>query len=507
MSAVVIGTGGATLEGLGSVRAGASIELSGEALDAMRLARLEVERSLAGDCPVYGINTGFGRLAGTVIGTEQLSELQRNLILSHACGTGAMLPRDVVRAVVYLRAASLARGYSGVEPSTVQALLALLRTDLVPEVPSQGSLGASGDLAPLAHLCLPLLGEGMCSEPGGGRVPGRAALAAAGLEPVRLGAKEGLALINGTPVMTAIACFALLDAADLADAADCAAALTMEALLSTRTAFEEELIRLRPHPGALETASNIRLLTAGSEIIESHVGCPRVQDAYSIRCIPQVHGACRDALRYVKGTLEIELASVTDNPLLTGSGIHSGGNFHGEPVALAADHLALAAAEFAGISERRCERLLNPDLSGLPAFLSPEPGLNSGYMIAQYTAAALVSENKVLAHPASIDSIPVSGAQEDHVSMGTTAARQALDVVRNSRRVIATELVCAAQAHEFLDRGRRAPGTEAVWMLVRSVAPRLNGDRQFGGDITGVEELISDGAFGRLLRDLAEARR
>jgi histidine ammonia-lyase len=506
MKQISIGTGGASLSSVGEIRAGAGAVLSEEARAAIRTGRAAVDRHLGDSRPIYGINTGFGRLAGTVIGASELSQLQRNLLLSHACGTGRPLSKEMTRVTIYLRAASLSRGRSGIREETVDALLAFLNGPLVPVVPEKGSLGASGDLAPLAHLCLPLIGEGRCVDGSGREIGGAEALRLLGLEPLELGPKEGLALINGTPVMTAISACALCDALLLGDAADCAAALSLEALLGTRAAFETGLLDLRPHPGALTSARNIRALTAGSEIIRSHADCPRVQDAYSVRCIPQVHGASRDAMAYVRGVIEIELVSVTDNPLLAPDGeFISGGNFHGQPVALASDHLGLAAAELASISERRIERLLNPDLSGLPAFLAADPGLHSGLMIAQYTAASLVSENKVLVHPASADSIPVSGAQEDHVSMGTTAARQAAEIVGNCRRVIATELLCAAQAHEFLDRGRRGQGTEEVWRLVRSVAPRLGPDRQFSADIDGLERLISEGAFSDLLAQASKS--
>lgn len=508
MEKVVIGTEGATLDGAELIRAGAGAVLSAEAREAVSAGRRAVEARLRDKRPIYGINTGFGRLAATVVGPEDLSRLQRNLLLSHACGTGRALPRDVTRVVSYLRASSLARGFSGISPETMDALMAFLNGPLVPVVPCQGSLGASGDLAPLAHLCLPLLGEGVCSYEDGSTIGGTEALRVLGIEPVELGPKEGLALINGTPVMTAVAACALADARRVADAADCAAALSLEALLGTRAALDPDLIGLRPHPGAVESASNIRLLTDGSEIVCSHAGCPRVQDAYSIRCTPQVHGASRDAFAYVRRVLETEAASVTDNPLMTSDGAFvSGGNFHGQPVALAADHLGLAAAELGSISERRTERLLNPDLSGLPAFLATTPGLDSGFMIAQYTSAALVSENKVLVHPASADSIPVSGSQEDHVSMGTTAARQAAEIVGNVRRVVATELVCAAQAHEYLSRGSRGRGTEMVWRLVRSAVPPLEGDRQFAGDIDKLERLIEADGFGGILTQLREGGR
>lgn len=499
---VTIGTEGTCLEEVSAVRRGAAVRLGAAARAAMEAGRKRVEELLLEARPVYGINTGFGRLAATVISADDLSPLQVNLLRSHACGTGRPLPRDVVRVTLFLRASSLGRGRSGIRPETVEMLLAFVNGDILPIIPSKGSLGASGDLAPLAHMCLPLMGEGRCTA-GGETIGGGEALARLGLEPLRPAAKEGLALINGTPVMTAIASCALLDARNILSAADAAAAVTLEALLGTGAAFNEELLSLRPHPGAVETGANLRRMTEGSEIILSHRDCPRVQDSYSLRCTPQVHGATRDAMRYVGETLSTELSSATDNPLMLEDGSFlSGGNFHGQPVALASDHLALAVAELGSISERRMERLLNPDLSGLPPFLSPEPGLNSGLMIAQYTAASLVSENKVLVHPASSDSISVSGAQEDHVSMGTTAARQAAEVAANVRRVVATELYCGFQAHRFVGRGRPGRGTVKALEMISSVAEPLDGDREFGPDIDSVEELIASGAFTGLLETL-----
>ena len=501
---ITIGTGGAAMEQVIAVAAGAGAELSEDSRMAVRKAREQTEATVGGECPVYGVNTGFGRLAGTVVDSRDLDLLQRNLLLSHACGTGPLFDRPTTRVMMFLRAASLARGRSGIREETLDLLLGLLNSDYHPAVPCKGSLGASGDLAPLAHLCLPLIGEGFCIGPGG-MVPGRKALEELQLQPVVLGAKEGLALINGTQAMTAVASLALIESEHLANAADAAAAMSLEVLLGTTAPFEDELIGLRPHPGAVESAANLRALVAGSEILTSHVACDKVQDAYSLRCVPQVHGASRDALSYIRGVIETELASVTDNPLLLSDGTFvSGGNFHGQPVAFASDHMKLAAAELADISERRIERLLNPDLSGLPAFLTPSPGTNSGLMITQYTAASLVSENKVLAHPASVDSIPVSGSQEDHVSMGTTSARQALEVVRNSSYVVATELVCASQAVEFIHRGKQGSGTSAVYMRIREAVKPIEGDRQFGDDIEKVAGLIREGIFSEIL---AEVRR
>lgn len=504
MNAVVIGIEGTNLEQVRAVAGGACAVLSDEAREAVRNARLLTEKVAVGGKPVYGVNTGFGRLAGSIVSGGNLDTLQKNLLLSHACGTGPLCSRTVTRVMMFLRIASLARGRSGVREETLDRMLSFLNSGIYPAVPSRGSLGASGDLAPLAHLSLPLIGAGACVDDGE-LISGSEALKRLGLSPLVLGAKEGLALINGTQTMTAFASLAWIEACRLADAADTAAAMSLEVLLGTVLPFSDELVGLRPHPGAVETAGNLMALVDGSEILVSHRACSKVQDAYSLRCVPQVHGASRDALRYIGRVLAVELSSVTDNPLLMLDGSFvSGGNFHGQPVALAADHLALAAAELADISERRTERLLNPDLSGLPAFLSPDPGLNSGYMIAQYTAASLVSENKVLAHPACVDSIPVSGSQEDHVSMGTTAALKAMSIVENSVHVLATELVCAAQAAEFIDRGRHGRGTAMAYRLIRDRVAPLEQDREFGSDIDSVADMIYSGTFSDLLESLKQ---
>lgn len=502
MNRIIIGSRGTSLEQVSEVAGGAGASLSDEARAAVRESRRITDEIAESGKPVYGVNTGFGRLANTIVSRDNLDTLQRNLLLSHACGTGPLCSRGLTRVMMFLRIASLARGRSGIRERTLDQMLAILNSEIYPAVPLKGSLGASGDLAPLAHLSLPLIGRGECVS-NGEIISGEEALEELGLVPVVLGAKEGLALINGTQTMTALTAMAYIQALRLADAADTAAAMSLEVLLGTTRPFNEELTGLRPHPGAVETASNLRKLVMDSEILVSHKACDKVQDAYSLRCVPQVHGASRDALRYIGSVLSVELASVTDNPLLMRDGTYvSGGNFHGQPVALAADHLAVAAAELADISERRTERLLNPDLSGLPAFLSPDPGLNSGFMIAQYTAASLVSENKVLAHPASVDSIPVSGSQEDHVSMGTTAAYQALSIVDNAVYVLATELVCAAQAAEFLKRGKHGRGTGQVYRAIREKVEPLDEDRQFRGDIETVADMICAGTFSGILRSL-----
>ncbi len=495
-SKIVIDNMGTSLEQVSRILDGAEFQLGPEAGEAIARSREKIDSLLDSGKPIYGVNTGFGRLASTIVPHNELSLLQRNLLLSHACGTGVPFPREIVRVMMFLRVVSLARGRSGIRHETVQALVKLANSGYIPVVPSQGSLGASGDLAPLAHMCLPILGEGECMDEDGMILHGSEVLEELSMEPVELQAKEGLALINGTQVMTAVMCSALLKAMNLMEAADAAAAITLEGLLGTDAALDPELIGLRPHPGAALSAEKIRTHLEGSEIVHSHPSCGKVQDAYSLRCTPQVHGASRDAMDYISKVVERELMAVTDNPLLMEDGrAVSGGNFHGQPVALAADHLKIAVSELANISERRTERLLNPDLSGLPAFLSSSPGTNSGLMIAQYTAASLVSENKVLAHPASVDSISVSGAQEDHVSMGTTAARQALEIVKNSCHVVAVELASAVQAHRFLDRGKMGKGTARTFETVSTVFPPLDCDRHFAGDMESIALLVEEGVI------------
>jgi len=425
---------------------------------------------------VYGITTGFGDLATVAIPPEDCGTLQRNLILSHSCGLGEPLSEELVRAVMLLRVNTLARGHSGISPATLSLLTDFLNHGIHPVVPEQGSLGASGDLCQLSHLALPLIGLGEVFYRGR-RVPSAEALREAGLAPVTLLPKEGLALNNGTTVMIAVASLALHDAAALLKNADIAGALSLEALHGVPYAFDPRTHDLRPHTGQRVTAGNIRRLIEGSLILERHKG-QRVQDAYSLRCIPQVHGAVRDALAYVREKIEIEINSVTDNPIIFPDDDEaiSGGNFHGEPIALAMDFFGIAAAELASISERRTARLVDAKLSGLPPFLVAECGLNSGFMIPHYTAAAIVSENKVLAHPSSVDSIPTSAGQEDHVSMGGYAARKALQILTNARRVIGIELLCAAQGLEFSLPDKPGAGTEAAYTAIRNRVPFLKKD-------------------------------
>jgi histidine ammonia-lyase len=444
----------------------------------------------------YGVNTGFGRFVSQTIPPEQAEELQLRLLRSHACGVGEPYPDDVVRAAMLLRANALAKGNSGARIETVELLLECLNRGVLPHVPARGSVGASGDLAPLAHLALPLVGEGEATV--GDRLLGGAeALAACGLTPIRLAAKEGLSLINGTQFMTAMAALALVRARRLARVADVACAMSVEALQATPTSFHPAIHAARPLPGQIQSATALRALLAGSAIVESHRWCDKVQDAYSLRCAPQVHGASRDLLDHVERTVAIELNSATDNPLvlLEEELIVSNGNFHGQPIAMGLDCLAIACAELANISERRTERLVNPSLSdGLPPFLvAREEGLNSGFMIPQYVAAALVSENKALCHPGSVDSIPTSAGQEDHVSMGNGAGLKALQVVANAERVLAIELLAGAQAVEFLAPLEPGMGVRAGRSFVRTLSDRVREDRSLSADIERVAEAIRDG--------------
>ncbi len=469
--------------------------LADSAIERMRRSRGLLEE-LRGE-HTYGVNTGFGRFVSESIPDDRAEELQLRLLRSHACGVGEAYPDDVVRGAMLLRANTIAKGYSGARVDTVELLLAVLRSGVVPHVPARGSVGASGDLAPLAHLALPLVGEGEAYV-GGKRLPGGEALAAVGLTPVTLKAKEGLSLINGTQFMCTMAALALVRARRLARAADVACAISLEALQGSLTSFHPAIHAARPHPGQVSAAANVRLLLQGSAILESHRWCDKVQDAYSLRCAAQVHGASRDLLDYVARTVEVELNAATDNPLvlLGEREIVSNGNFHGQPVAFALDALAIAAAELANISERRVERMVNPSLSdGLPAFLTREGGINSGMMILQYVSAALVSENKVLAHPASVDSIPTSAAQEDHVSMGNAAGLKALQVVANAERSLAIELICGAQAVEFLAPLEPGRGVAAARAHVRTLSERLREDRSLAADIERVAAAVRDGSL------------
>jgi histidine ammonia-lyase len=482
---------------------GAPAELTDEARARMSAAREVVERSADESHHVYGVNTGFGRFVSRSIPPELASELQLRLLRSHACGVGEPYPDEIVRAAMLLRANTLAKGYSGARVEVVELLLGCVRAGLLPYVPSRGSVGASGDLAPLAHLALPLVGEGR-ARVNGGWLSGAEALTAAGLEPLTLEAKEGLSLVNGTQFMASFGALGLVRARRLATAADVACALTLEALQGSRAAFVPEVHRLRPLPGQRDSAANVLRLVEGSAIMEGHRWCDKVQDAYSLRCAPQVHGAARDLLAYVEGTVAVELNAATDNPLVLVEEdmVVSNGNFHGQPLAFALDALAIATAELANIAERRIERLVNPSLSnGLPAFLTPDGGLNSGFMIPQYVAASLVSENKVLCHPASIDSIPTSAGQEDHVSMGNAAGLQAWQVLANAERALAIELLAGAQAVELLAPLAPGAGAAAARAYVRSLSPRVRDDRPLAGDIEAVAAAIRSGALTAAVED------
>ncbi|WP_437731274.1 histidine ammonia-lyase [Sorangium sp. So ce1335] len=492
-------------------RRGRPVAICAEARERAAASRRAIDAiAAAGDAApaVYGINTGFGALAETRIADHEIRALQRNLVRSHACGVGPDLGDAEVRAMIVLRAQVIALGHSGVRTEVLDLLAELLNRGVCPRIPAQGSVGASGDLAPLAHLALTLIGEGEARFEGQ-LMPSAVALGKAGLAPIELAAKEGLALINGTQYMTALGALALRDAAALCTAADVAGAVSLEALMGSKRPFDERLMRVRPHPGQATTAGNLRALLAGSEIMQSHADCPRVQDAYSLRCMPQVHGATRDAIAWAAEVLTREVNSVTDNPTVFlgtggegggggegGAELISGGNFHGQPVALALDLAAMAAAELANISERRVEQLVNPALStGLTPFLAPRSGLHSGFMIAQVASASLVSENKVLCHPASVDSIPSSAGREDHVSMGSISARKLAQVIENVRSSLAIELITAAQGVDQRRPLRPSAGVAAAHAAVRRVVPELAEDRPLYRDIAAAAELIRAGAL------------
>src|SRR2546421_2188833 len=476
----------------------APAELSDSSRERMRAARDLVERTAHGAREhTYGVNTGFGRFVSRSIPEELTEELQVRLLRSHACGVGEPYPDEIVRAAMLLRANALAKGFSGSRVQTVELLVKCLNRGVLPHVPSRGSVGASGDLAPLAHLALPLIGEGEAWFEGE-RLPGNEALAAAGLAPVRLEAKEGLSLVNGTQFMAAYGALGLTRAVRAAKAADIACAVSLEALQGSRTSFLPQIQAVRPLRGQADSADNVLRLLEDSAINEAHRWCDKVQDAYSLRCAPQVHGASRDLLDYVDYTVTTELNAATDNPLVLVEDelLVSNGNFHGQPLAFALDALAMAVCELADISERRIERLVNPSLSeGLPAFLTGDGGLNSGFMIPQYVAASLVSENKVLSHPAGVDSIPTSAGQEDHVPMGNTAGLKAWQVLANAERVLAIELLAGVQGVEFLAPLQPGVGVRAAREVVRSLSPRLRDDRQLSGDIEMVAQVVREGAL------------
>ena len=486
-----------------AARGDAQIEISEDARIRVRAARRLVDRIADSGVPTYGINTGFGTLAEISIARPDLRRLQRNLILSHAAGVGAPLPLEEVRALMLLRANVLAGGFSGIREVTLDLLIAMLEKEVIPVIPEKGSVGASGDLAPLAHLALVLIGEGEAFYRGT-RMAGRAALERAGLKPVVLEAKEGLALVNGTQAMQALGGLALLGAEQVARISDIACAMTVEGLLGSHRPFMAAIHRVRGHQGQMLVAKELRALLAKSDINASHQddSCERVQDPYSLRCSPQVHGAARDALSFIRRTLSIEANAATDNPLVFAEGhgqpdvvgelIVSGGNFHGQPISQALDLLAIACTQLQTISERRVEQLVNPSLSGLPPFLAKNSGLNSGFMIAQVTAAALAAESKVLSHPACVDTIPSSASREDHVSMGMTAALKARTVVENAKSGLAIELLVAAQALDFRKPLVAGLGARAALEAIRALVPHMDEDRELHKDIAAVRAALPE---------------
>jgi len=490
-------------------REGERVSLGAEARARMAASRAVVERAVRDGRVVYGVTTGFGELKDRRIDPEQVRALQLNLLRSHSAGVGRYAPRDVVRAMTVLRAASLARGHSGCRPEIVEGLLALLEHDITPVVPLQGSVGASGDLAPLAHLASALVGEGeawlgLGIKPDSGRMPASLALRGAGLQPLTLEAKEGLALVNGTQFSTALALLAAADARSVWEASVAAAALSTEVLLGSFAPAREEVQRLRPYAGALETARRLRAYSEDSALVASHQNCGRVQDAYSLRCAPQVLGASWDALVHAESQLAIEIESVSDNPVVfpANDEVVSAGLFHAQPVGMVADYLKIAVAEVASLSERRIDRLLDARVSELPAVLAADPGLQSGYMLAQYTAAALVSENKVLCHPATVDSIPTGAGIEDHVSMAPIAGRHLRQVVENAARVIALELLCACRGLEFRRPLTAGLGSERVYGAVRRLSPAPEGDRPLSEPCETIARWVMSRAPVRLAEEV-----
>jgi histidine ammonia-lyase len=485
-----------TLEQTAAVANGAAVQLAAAARPRIEQARRFVEQVVASGEVVYGINTGFGKLADVSIPSDKLRELQINLVRSHCCGVGDPLDERVVRAMILQRANVLAKGFSGCRLEVIETLIAMLNAGVHPVIPSRGSVGASGDLAPLAHLAIVAIGEGDARYQGE-QMSGGEAMRRARVAPLVLEAKEGLALLNGTQAMSSVGALGLLAAEALVKTADVAGAMSLEALKGTPVAFDERIHQARPHPGQMESARRLRELIDGSEIRESHRDHrvdPRVQDAYALRCMPQVHGAVRDALLHARRIIEIEINSATDNPLIFADAgeVISGGNFHGEPVALALDYAAIAIADLGTISERRVERLVNPDLSGLPAFLTPSPGMNSGMMIAQVAAVSLIAENNVLAHPASVTNLPTSANKEDHVSMGMTSALKFAHVVKNVEIIMAIELMCAAQGLDFLKPLKPGPRLVEAYDRVRERVPFLERDAPLSGYIESLVPLIRE---------------
>ena len=495
MKTIIFDTNTMTIEDLEAIaRQGFRVRLTKDSEKRISKSRKLIEQWIREEKTIYGVTTGFGALSDVSISREDTRKLQENILMSHAAGVGDILDNETVRAVMALRIKDLTRGYSGIRLKTVRHLMRLLNSGICPVVPQKGSVGASGDLVPLAHLSLILIGqsEAFCN---GQKISGLEALKKCNLKPLQLEAGEGLALINGSQVMTAIGGLAVYDALRLSKITDIAAALSLEVLMGSRMEFDPRIHHVRPHPGQAASADNMYRITQNSEIISSHKDCSRIQDAYTLRCSPQVHGASKDAINYANNVVETEMNSATNNPLIfhKSGEFLLGGNFHGQPVALAMDFLCMAVSELANISERRIERLVNPNLSGLPAFLVKDGGLNSGFMIAQYTAASLVSENKVLSHPASVDSIPTSANKEDHVSMGTIAALKCGEIVKNTEHVIAIELLCGAQALDLFTNIKPGEGTFAAYRVIRKAVPHLKSDRVLSKDIVTVKRLMQSG--------------
>jgi histidine ammonia-lyase len=495
MKKIFLGMDRITIEDLVAIaRHEAKVQITEESENRILDTRKLIDRWVQEEKTIYGVTTGFGALSDVIISKEDTRRLQENILMSHAAGVGNILDKETVRAIMALRIKDLARGHSGIRLETVNCLTDLLNRGVCPVIPEKGSVGASGDLAPLAHLCLILIGQGEAFYEGQ-RIPGAEALKRCGMDPLKLEAGEGLALVNGTQVMTAIGGLTVYDSLRLSKMSDIAAAMSLEVLMGSKTEFDPRIHKVRPHPGQAAAAENMDRIIQNSEIISSHKDCSRVQDAYTLRCSPQVHGASKDSINYALNVVETEMNSSTNNPLFfpESEEFLLGGNFHGQPVALAMDFLGMAVSELANISERRIERLLNPKLSGLPAFLVSDGGLNSGFMIAQYTAAALVSENKILSHPACVDSIPTSANKEDHVSMGTISARKCREIVKNSEQVISIELLCGAQAMDLFTNLKPGEGTLVAYKTIRDAVSHLDKDRILSRDIETLVHLMRSG--------------
>jgi len=495
MQDILLGFDNMTIEDLVAIaRDRAGVQLTEASEKRIAKTRKLIEKLVEEEKAIYGVTTGFGALSDVTIPKKDSAQLQTNILMSHAAGVGNPLEEEIVRAVMALRIKDLARGHSGIRLETVLQLIMLLNAGVCPVVPEKGSVGASGDLVPLAHLSLVLLGMGEAFYKGK-RLSGKEALKKCGMDPISLKAAEGLALVNGTQVMTAIGGLAVYDSLRLSKIIDIAASMSLEVLMGSKTEFDPRIHQLRPHPGQGVAADNMDRITINSEIITSHKDCGRIQDAYTLRCSPQVHGASKDVIAYAMNVVKIEINSSTGNPLIfpETQEFLLGGNFHGQPVALAMDFLCMGVAEMANISERRIERLVNPKLSGLPAFLVSDGGLNSGLMLAQYTAASLVSENKVLCHPACVDSIPTSANKEDHVSMGTISARKCREIIKNTENVIAIELLCGAQAMDLFTNMRPGEGTMEAYNVIRGTVSHLDSDRILSKDIEAVKSLMQSG--------------